>query len=285
MTETSFELLLSILFPPVCATITGFTIWGLNRGQEPTDTALFRDFLIILFIVMLTIFAISRAQPVRVLIDPQFRIQTELENNSFYADLKRLSSDDHNKLHTFLLSQMEQGDNVTDALLKARPLLTRLGTYKMGFADQQNKVAWAKITISTLNELLESDPMNCYREMAQQPLSPETLTHAFSPDNTQAFQYVVIGIYESNKYENRNKRSPTDQAYDRNEVWHEYRLIKKTVAAEYGQMFADIVTKRRFPATPTEDPERICEARIFQLEAILERPQGIAASLVLNALR
>ncbi|OYY74891.1 MAG: hypothetical protein B7Y40_02760 [Gammaproteobacteria bacterium 28-57-27] len=281
-----FFLFLYLLIP-VCATFAGFIVWAINRGQSLDDGTLIRDFLIILAISLLLVGGAGTTDTVRLYLDPQFRLQTEMDAHPVYSTIKRVSPDDHTKLDTFLAVQMSHGDTLAEAFLQARPLLTQLTNQRSGWADQKTKLAWGRVSVDSLKELQAIDPMLCYRTLSTQPPSQQELAHAFSADNTTAFQQAVVKVYESSVLGISNKRSPDDEApVEFNAAAREFYAIREAVAQRYGKPVAELATnKKAFPATPTQPPEKMCAARIFQLEAMLERPQAMAARLIDSLLR
>ena len=274
-----------ILFMPVCATIAGLALWVVSRDEELEDGALFRHFLLILAICAVSLWGASRTDAMRMRLDPQFRIQTELDAHPVYAAIKRLAPDDHKKLHDFLALRLSQGDTVPQAMLQARPLLTALTNHRLGFADRKAKVRWGQVTLDTLRELRAADPILCYRALSPEPLDRQTLAQGFSPENAKAFQEAVIEVYEAADRGMRHQRAPDEKPLEFNEVALEYRVIKNGIVARFGEPAARQIAARDFPQPPVEPAERMCAARIAQLEAVLERPPAMASRLIDNALR
>jgi hypothetical protein len=83
----------------------------------------------------------------------------------------------------------------------------------------------------------------------------------------------------------RREYPPDDKPADFNRTALEFHAIQEGVSQQYGQSIADLIAKRGFGTSPTALPEQMCSARIFQLEAMLERPKATAALLIDSALR
>lgn len=126
-----------LLLPAVCAAMAGTVIWATNRGQALDDSRLIRQFILWFAICTALAWGLTKTDTVRLRIDPQFKLQTELDAHLVYAAVKRLGRDDHAKLYNFLVKQIAQGKTLTDAFLAARPLLEELVRHQLQFVDQK----------------------------------------------------------------------------------------------------------------------------------------------------
>lgn len=274
------------LIVPFCACIAGFFVWLLTRRQTVDDGILLRDFLLILTTLIAVVVGAGRTDAMRMRFDPQFRAQTELDAHPVYATLKRLNPDDFKELDHFLALQRPLEKSLPEAFLQARPLLTRLATNRSGFADQKSRVSWGQVTVDTLKELQDRDPLLCYRQLSSQPLDRQTLAEAFSAENSNAFQQSIIEIYESAHERMNYKPSPTDETpVEFNDAAREYHAIMDIITERFGKPVAEQLNKKKFPEQPVEPAEQMCAARIFQLEAMLERSQSMASRLIDSVLR
>ncbi|MCX7097523.1 MAG: hypothetical protein NTV43_06400 [Methylococcales bacterium] len=276
-------LVFSLLFLPVCAILAGLIVWAKNYGQTLDDSDLIRDFLVTLLIWALIAWGASRTDAVRIYLDPQFRLQTELDAHPVYATLKRVTPDDHKQLHNFLLGQLTQGATLPEAFVQARPLLTWMTNHHLGFSDQEARVAWGQVTVDALKELQANTPNLCYIAIAAQRLEQQATVQAFSADNALAFQQAVVGVYESgSRYHERTSNEPAPEFDD---AAREYRVIDEAISQRFGEDVTKQLDKKQFPQPPMAPAEQICAARIYQLEAMLERPQAMAATLLDSVLR
>jgi hypothetical protein len=155
----------------------------------------------------------------------------------------------------------------------------------MGFADQESRLMWGHVIADSLRELQAQDPALCYRALSGQARDPQALSHAFTADNTQAFQRAVVRIYESADEGLRHQRAAGDKPANFNETALEYRAIQNSVEQSFGPSVAAQISSRKFPESPADSPGQICAARIYQLEAMMERPKPAAAMLIDSALR
>lgn len=274
-----------LFFIPVCATVAGLVTWASTRKQSLNDGDLLRDFLVILAVCTALAWAASRTDAMRMRLDPQFRIQTELEAHPLYSTIKRLAPDDHKVLHDFLVSQMSHGRSLPEAFLQARPLLEKLTRYRLGFADQKSHLTWGRITVDTLKELQARDPVLCYRVLSSLALDQQTLAQGFSEENTKAFQQAVMEIYASADGGMRHARPSDEKPVEFNDAALEYRVIQETIVQKFGEPVSEQLARKRFPEPPVEPPEQMCSAMIMQLDAMLARPQAMASRLIDSVLR
>ncbi len=267
---------------PLCATATGFIVWLLYRNESLEDPQLQRNFLVVFAILLCVGWAVLRTDAVRMKMDPGFRIKTEIEANTLFKTINEIDESGTGRtLRQSLEQRMIAGASLTEALARSRPLLSEAARYRLGFADQQTRIMWARYVADTLEEL-QQDPDSCYLVV-----SGDTLDEggdALSADNTEAFHAVLIRLYESSDMTMRRVHSPTDVPTDLDAAGREFRSIEKDLTSEYGPEVADALSSRKFE-NPPAPAETMCRARIFQLEEILKRPQGTAATLVGNALR
>lgn len=279
------EMIFAFLFMPGCATVAGLIVWTGTGKEAIEDDRLLRHFLFMLAICVAIGLGVSRTHTVRMRLDPQYRLQTELNAHPIYTAIKQLAPDDHKMLHDFLVLEMSRGGTLDDAFLQARPLLTKLGTGRLGFADQQTHVMWGRLTADTLRALRARDPALCYRAMSAQPVDRQTLAQGFSTENTKAFQQAIIDVYESAHKGMMYSATPRGEPVDFDEAALEYRAIQESIAQRFGEAVVNQLAKKRFPETPAEAPEQLCSARIAQLDAMLERPQAMASRLIDSILR
>jgi hypothetical protein len=206
-----------------------------------------------------------------------------------YAVIKDVASDDSKKLHDFLTIQLEKGATLPEAFLQARSLLTQLANERLGFTDQKTRIAWGNVMVDTLRELQAVDATQCYRALSSQALNETTLAHTFSAANTDAFQQVLVAVYTSANQGMRHDTRAGEQAVDFNDAAREFRVIRDMIEEKFSKPVADVIAKKTFKKPfselPPEPAEQLCAARIAQLDAMLERPQGMAAMLIDSVLR
>ena len=279
-------LLLIAFLMPICASFSGFLVWAFNRNQLLEDRDLIREFVLILVACLLFAWGASTTDTARMYLDPQFRMQTELDAHPVYATIKRFSEEDQKKLDEFLMLQLEEGKTLPEAFVQARTLLVELANYRLGFSDQKAHLLWARVTADSLKELQAKDPALCYQALPiTQPLDQQTLTQAFSAENTQAFQQAIIALYESADQGMRHERPVGDKPIEFNAAALEYRVVQTTVEEQFGEDVAEQLSKRKFPEPPLAPRDQMCAAKIVQLEAMLERPQAMASRLLVSVLR
>ncbi len=271
-----------LLFVPGGAVLAGVVLWVSSRSHVLEDGELLWRFLSMLVICLVLVGGASQTDAARMYLDPHFRLLTELEAHPVYAAIKRVSPDDYRALHAFLMARMSRGATLPEAFLQARPLLARLTNDRLGFTDQKSRMLWGRVTADSLIELQNEDPMLCYQVLSLQPLDR---LPTFSADNAKAFQQAVVEVYDVSSEERRKLWQSEEYPVEFNDAAIEYRAIKDDIARQLGKPVAERLDKRVAPDLPPELATEMCGARIMQLEAMLERPQAMAARLIDSVLR
>jgi len=280
------QLLLILSALPLCATVAGSAVWLLHRNETLEDTALLRNFLIVFGLFFGLVAGIARTDTVRMHLDPAFRIRTEIEANALFTVINQIdASGSGGQLRRSLEAQMSAGASLDEALAHERPHLNEAARYRLGFADQQARIMWAGFVADTLMELQQKDPELCYGMMSGAALEAKTPGSTFSTQNTKAFHAALIRLYESADRGMRRESSPTNVRTDFDEGRREFAAIKDELTQRFGPEVAAAITGRTFSDSPPASAATMCRARIFQLQAILRRPQGPASMLVGDALR
>jgi hypothetical protein len=107
-----------------------------------------------------------------------------------------------------------------------------------------------------------------------------------SAENSAAFQAAVIQLYQAtNAGMQRHGLAPGDERVVFNDAALEFGAIQTDIEQNFGRSVADAVGQKALPLTPAVSPDLACSARIFQLQAMLKRPQGKAAMLIDSVLR
>lgn len=276
---------LNVLYMPVCAAMAGFVLWT-TSGREPReDSELLRGFVILLGSFMLLYWGVVNTEAVRMHTDPPFRLQKQLDSHPVYSAFRDYSPDAFRQLHGFLVAHAAEGASVDQAFLLARNMLTGMSRERLGFTDQQTHLLWGRTMASTLRELQAKDPILCYRALTGQPLPEDTLLQGFSASNTAAFQQAVAVLYAAADRGMRHQSTVGEQPVSFDDVAREYRRIQQDMAQQFGDPVMLALATREFPTEPVLPAGQICAARIFQLEAMLARPQGMAARLLDSVLR
>lgn len=276
---------LVILFTPVCATITGLIVWAAYRHESLEDGALLRHFLIVLVIITGLGWAAGRTEAARIRLDPQYRMMQQIEADPVYSSVKQHDRDTVRPLGELLAAEMSHGATVSQAMLQARPMLTAAVIERLGFADQQTRVMWGRLVADSLKELRAADPALCYAAMGGQTMNRQTLARSFSPANSAEFEQAVVKVYESADHGMRREYNPDDKRVDFNDAALEFHAIQAEIEQEFGATVASRVAAKKYPAQPDAPARDLCAARIYQLQAMLKRPKGMAAMLIDSILR
>jgi hypothetical protein len=277
--------ILNLLLVPACATLAGLLVWLIYRREQLADGALLRHFLVFLVLATGAAWKTSRTEAVQFRLYPQLRIQAEVDAYPVYATLHRLAPEDGRRLLTAVAGQLASGASVPEAFRMQRALLTTLATGRIGFADHDTTLAWAGVVIETLRKLQASNPDLCYRALSRQDVDPLALAQQFNAAETRAFEQIVMRTYESADRGMRHESPSADRPADFNEAAGQFRLIKDDIEQQFGPEVATTIASKTMPASPPAAPAQLCAARIFQLEAMLQRPTAMAALLIDSALR
>jgi hypothetical protein len=157
---------------------------------------------------------------------------------------------------------------------------------RLGYSDQKAHLTWARATVDTLKELQARDPKLCYRALSSYLVNQPTELGTFSAGNIKAYEQAVVEVYDSADRGMRHVKSPSDEArVEFNVAALEYGVIQQAVTQKFGEAVSKQLSKSNIMLPTTEPAERMCAARIFQLEAMLERPQAMAATLLDSVLR
>jgi hypothetical protein len=278
--------LLILLSMPLCASLAGTVVWVAHRNETADDSELLKTFLFALVVAMAILWSISRTDAVRMRLNPQLRIEAEIQKNALYAAVEQFAPSDAKTLWTFLGTRMARGETLSQALLETRTFLTQAVNERLGFADQKSRLAWGRVAVDTLEELQARDPVLCYRFMATQTLDEQESLHALSAENSAAFQTAVVQLYQATSAGmQRRGLAPGDVRVEFNEAAREFSVIQADIEQQFGKPAADVVGHKELPLTPVVSPDVACSARIFQLQAMLKRPQGKAAMMIDSVLR
>lgn len=277
-------LLLLVLAVPICSIPTALIVWLLHRHEQAADGKLIRDFVVFLVLFVTAFWQITKSHGVRMRLDPDYRIQVEIESNPVYLSLKGLESE-AKTFHDKLVNSMRAGKSIQQALLLARPWLRDEVTNYSGFADQKTRLRWASLYVATLKELQNIDSSSCYQEIGQHDLDESILVRGFSFENSQVFQQTVVDVHESALRGMSHEYPKDERPADFNATALENSAINKDIEERFGTEIVDIIRRHRFSDSEPGAPEKICAARIFQLESMLKRPQATASLLVDSALR
>lgn len=274
-----------VLLFPLCALVAGALTWVLHRHEAAEDRSLFWGFMVPFVIVAIVMYGLGKTDTVRIETDPVFRLQTELNAHPVYAALKQYLPDEHANLDKALMADGLSGVSVPAMFLVARPWLEQIGTKRLGWVDAGTRVAWAQITLRTMEELRERSPEDCFQGIAQTPEGVKALSEGLSAENSRVFEQTFVDLLKSADQGIRNTgvaAAPTVAFDDAAKHW---RVVMDAVQAEYGAEVTDILAKKSFRDTPPELQGQVCAARMRQLGLILEQPVPMAGRLLDSAMR
>jgi hypothetical protein len=278
-------LLLVLFAMPLGALIAGVVVGVMHRGEALDDGALLRNFLVVLLIALVVMYAGARTDAVRMRLYPQLKVQAQIETHPLYVTVLREAPDDAARLRAALVAELATGASIDTALRQTRPLLTRLATERLGFADQATHLVWGQMTVETLLELKARDADACYASLSGHDLDRATLTNGLSAQNTEEFQQAVIQLYESASRGMRREQPADETPADFNATAREFRAIIETLSQRFDPAISAFLDRKTLPESSDGRAGKLCEARIYELQSMLLRPKATAALLVDSVLR
>jgi hypothetical protein len=275
----------ALLLLPLSAALAGFVLWITSRDETLGDTALVVRFTVLAAIATLVAWSVGRSEAVQLRINPALRAQRALESQPVYAAFQQHLPGELPALQKALLERAQRGEALDEAFHHIRPMLTRVVVDRLGFADHASRLAWGRQEVATLRALERVDAGACYAAMAAQPIDDRTLDRAFDATQEAQFQQAVVAVLEGGGRHPAGELAPGDKAVDFNALQDEYLVIRDELSSRLGPQAVAAISSKSFPAEPALPAGEVCEARIAQLEAILERPRDMAAMLVDAVLR
>ena len=282
---------LSLVSFPACAVISAVVVGVVHRREELEDSALLREFIIVLIGCIGLLYATLQQPRIQRLLNPELQLRADIEADPYYKALAHIGPEDAARFRALLVTERATAATLPVARLQARSMLTALATARLGFADQTTHIAWGQATVDTLQELREISPDECYAAISGRNLQRDTVAHGLSAHNTAEFEAVVIpvllqspGLASPGEGPDRS-RSHDDRPADFNATMREYQKIQDDVAQRYGPEVSALLTSKRFPRPPPVAADTVCSARIHQLEQMLQQPKATAALLIDSALR
>jgi hypothetical protein len=279
---------LPILIFPICALVAVVVIALVQRGAELDDRGLLLSFAVLFSITLLLVFGLLRTQWVQGKLDPTIELAAQLEAHPVIQALTRFHGDDNLALTTAMLAEMDRGMPISEALQKARPALARIGQERLGFADENARIAWGRAELQALRELKRRSVQACAALALNQsdPKGYLELAAGLSAENQQAFELAFVAVLTSADADMRREGTPPSQNIDLNQLQQRYREIRKPLVQRHGEAVAGYLERRRFEQLPTfSDTRALCEYRIDQLDAILREPPAMSARMLDAAMR
>ena len=282
---------LSLLTVPACAVTSALVVGIINRHEELEDSALLRQFIVVLVISFALLYTVAQRPSVQQRLHPELQLQAAIEADPLYKALAYIGPEYAARFRAVLATEKVTSATLPQARLQARSMITTLVTNQLGFADQSTRIAWGQVMLDTLRELQARSPQQCYAALSGQPLDRETLANGFSAQNTAAFEAAALQVLlESPGIESpgeglHRRRPDVDTAANFNASMREYDSIRQEMVPVFGPAVDEFFTKKPVPQSAPMSPDTACAARIYQLDAILKQPKATAALLIDAALR
>ena len=277
---------LPLLTLPVCAVASALVVGVIHRQTELEDGALLWRFIVGVFIAAGVLYETMQVPSVQLRVHPELRLQADIEADPIYKVLAYVGPEYAGRFRAVLVAEGATSATLPEARLQARSMLTALATNRLGFADQATRIAWGQVTVDTLRELQSRSGEQCYAAISGQALDRETLAHGFSAQNAAAFEAAALRVLgQSPGIGPGRQHSVDERPADFNAAMREYDGIQQELAQVFTPEVSTLLTKKRLPPSPPLSADTVCAARIWQLDAMLQRPKATAALLVDAALR
>lgn len=268
------------LWIPASAALAGGVLWFNTRGETLEDGALVRQFMLLLVVAALLLYGIGTRDFVRMRVDPLYRETQLFARHPLPSAMKQWNEADARRLENVVVERLARGGTTAQGLRDARRFLESTGAHMLGFGDDAARLAWARAELEGLREQQARDPEACYRALAGRPLDPAVPAGGYSEANTAALHTALADLYLSAARGGNGKRLGAGLDEGR----AAYASIRAGIVARWGEAVFKRVTQSGFPYPPREPPEAVCEARIWQIESLLELPEPLAGYLVFNLL-
>lgn len=274
-----------LLLPTMAAVMAGAVVAGFNRHHVLEDGPLIRQFLVAMALFAVVLFGVSQSHPVRMRLDPVYKLQTELAADPVLQALREHAPDDARKLESLLVLAANEGHSLARAKALTRPVLSLWARYRVAFADHTSVLQWAQVHIDSLKELRERDPALCIQYLQAPTAESLPGLTGFSAANTAAFERAVVQLYTSANQGMRRTGRAADPVVSLEELRAHYADITQQVLQRHGLRFGEGTAKTTEAQLLADTPARVCNAYLDRLETMQARPAPIAARLLQAALR
>jgi hypothetical protein len=270
----------AVLFMPASAVLAALVVGVMRRDDELDDAGLVRHFLFVMVVVMLALWGTSRADPVRRVVDPSYRVARVVDADPVVDAVVRLDPANSAALREDVTVRLLRGETVDTALAAWRPWLAERATDRLGFADQETHVAWGRVVAASLAELAAAHPEACWRMDIGGPPG-----FAFTATQQQAFRDAVVAIHESADRGMRRAGSADEQPPDYDQRVRASIDLHDRLDADFGEDVGRSLRRLDRPPPPDVPWSLLCSARRRQVDAMLALPRPFAASLLDSLLR
>jgi hypothetical protein len=269
-----------MLWMPASATLTGGIAWAASRGEAMEDGALVRRFVLVLVLVALPLWGIGRSDFVRTRTEPEFKAVKQLAEDPLHDKMRLWSREDAEEMEAFVIARVAAGAAKDEALLQARPMLAAKGAKMVSFADVPARLAWARAVLQALKERQARGAEACYGMLARRPVDTGVPMGGYSAASIAAYHAALGGLYEGARRGNDRPFDPNPPpGISQEEARAAYAPIRERIAGRWGETLERKLQYDRFPFPPEHDAGTVCEARVAQIEAMLELPEPMAARL------
>jgi len=266
--------------------LAALMVWVTNRHDVLEDRQLVAYFMVFWLIFLGLALGFSRTHTARMRIDPVYKLQNELEAQPLFAAVKKYGASEFEDFARIVLPEvLVQHKSISEAIAKARPMLTKKVQYQAQFLNANSYMPWANVVVDSLYELQKRDPQLCYQVISQpEMLASEAIVANFSEANHAAFQNAVQQVY-SYMASGKSSGAPDSvgEIASHSTLVTEYRAIGQSVEERFDASMAYALDHKDSEQWRQQTPAMLCKAKLFQLESMRARPAHIAAGLLRSA--
>lgn len=279
---------LPYLIFPACALLAVLVIGLLQRGKPLDDRGLLLAFIGLFTVSFLIAMSVVRSQWMAVKLDPQVQVATDLQSHPVFVALENYNLDEDRAWRNALQQEVAKGASIAEVLEKARPALALMGRERLGFADEQAHLAWARAELTALKELRALDAGLCAKLAASQgdKAGYLTLGPGMSAEYATQFEQAWLAVLSTADAGMRREGKPPSAKVELDQMQRRYSELRETLVQRHGEAVVDFTERGRYgTAEPYNDPRALCEFRISQLDSMLREPPAMAARLLDAAMR
>jgi hypothetical protein len=280
--------LVPYLILPLCALLAVAVIALLQRGEELDDQGLLMAFVAVFSMSLLGCYGLLQTQWLLFKLDPRLQQVAVLQAHPVMQVLERYYVGGNQPLIDAMLAEVAAGTAIPEAMQKARPALALLGRDRLGFADEQARIAWGQAELQALRELKQHGVSQCAALAGSQSDRKGLLVlgSQLSTTYSEQFQQAFVAVLTTADAGMSRQGTPPSANIDLQQLQARYRELRVPLVQQYGMAVVDYLERRRFETmAPFADEQVLCDFRIAQLAAILKEPPAMASRMLDSTLR
>lgn len=279
----SISYLVWLLSLPVCAMVAGVVVGVTNRGQEPEDGSLVRQFLLFLVIFSVVSWGASRLPSVQMYLDPRIKLRAQLEATPVYAAIQKYAPSDALVIESALGMAMARGArDLPEAFVRIRPVLAGQVQRQLGFADHATAVAWSRVMQDVLVQMRAIDPQKCLHTLYPEKGMPNPLSEpVLDAASAAAFMQAVADVHASADAGRRRDTPNSGPRVDLQALQNEHQAVTQQMKGFFGEDEG----RTRDPQWRAQHPAQFCDIVVLRIQLMLQRDPPMAGALLRNYMR